>query len=102
MIDGRSKGAEKQYYGICPFDEEKLRPAPVAAEADLDEAVVAGNRAYKQWRTTSMEVRRTCLTQLAETLLAQKSDWVRLISKETGQPVGSLDSSLNMKGCMRL
>lgn len=87
VINGKLKGAEKQYYSINPFTEEKLWDTPVASEQDLEEAVEAANVAFQTWKHSALEDRRTRIKQFANELLSQKSDWTDMIIKETGQPV---------------
>lgn len=82
------KGGTKQYHGINPFTKEKLWPAPIATEEDLDEAVKAASVAFQTWQHTSVEERRRRVKDFSDALGAQKNTWVPIISKETGQPVG--------------
>ncbi|CAL5868608.1 uncharacterized protein PFLUO_LOCUS2835 [Penicillium psychrofluorescens] len=86
VINGQLKGSDEQYFSINPFNEEKLWPVPVATAEDLDEAVNAGNAAFGKWQHSSVEERRRRCNEFADSLLAQKNDWVEAISKETGQP----------------
>ena len=90
MINGQLKGSDKQYHGINPFTEQTLWPAPVATEEDLDAAVKAANAAFKQWKKTGLEERRSRFKEYADALLAQRDEWAELISKEAGQSVSAL------------
>ncbi|KAJ5097698.1 aldehyde dehydrogenase [Penicillium angulare] len=87
VINGALKGASKQYHGINPFTEERLWPAPVATEEDLEEAVEAANVAFKTWKNTTLEDRRSRFQAFANALVAQKSEWADLVSKEAGQSI---------------
>jgi acyl-CoA reductase-like NAD-dependent aldehyde dehydrogenase len=90
VINGTLRGTSKQYYGINPFTEERLWPAPVATEEDLQEAVEAANISFKTWRNTSLEDRRNRFQAFADALIARKSEWADVISKEAGQSVCSI------------
>ena len=89
MVNGQLKTADKQYHGINPFTEEKLWPAPVATEQDQEEAVVAANVAFKKWQHTTTKERQQCFKEFADAMIAQKDEWVELITKEAGQPVST-------------
>ncbi|KAJ5298228.1 uncharacterized protein N7443_006348 [Penicillium atrosanguineum] len=88
VIGGQLKGGTENYHGINPFTEEKLWPAPIATEEDLEEAVKAASLAFQTWQHTSVEERRRRVNDFSDALGAQKDIWVPIISKETGQPVG--------------
>jgi acyl-CoA reductase-like NAD-dependent aldehyde dehydrogenase len=68
VVNGQLKGADRQYHGINPFTEEKLWPAPVATEQDLEEAVVAGNAAFNKWQHTPREERTMRFKEFADDL----------------------------------
>ncbi|KAJ5291011.1 Betaine aldehyde dehydrogenase [Penicillium angulare] len=87
VINGALKSASKQYYGINPFTEERLWPVPVATEEDLEEAIEAANIAFKTWKNTTLEDRLSRFQAFANALLAQKSEWADLVSKEAGQSI---------------
>jgi acyl-CoA reductase-like NAD-dependent aldehyde dehydrogenase len=89
VINGQLKGADKNYHGINPFTEEMLWPAPVATEQDLEEAVVAGNTAFRKWQHTTMEERKKRFKEFADALITQRDEWVEVVSKEAGQPVSA-------------
>ncbi|KAJ5123006.1 putative aldehyde dehydrogenase FUS7 [Penicillium atrosanguineum] len=83
VIGGQLKGGTENYHGINPFTEEKLWPAPIATEEDLEEAVKAASLAFQTWQHTSVEERRRRVNDFSDALGAQKDIWVPIISKET-------------------
>ena len=67
IVDGQKRGAQSSYHGINPATEEKLFDAPVATEADLNDAVESAERAFPSWAEVPFEKRcEVCLLHAIE------------------------------------
>lgn len=73
--------------GVNPATEEELWDAPIATRADLDDAVVAGKRAFGSWSQTPLEERRRCLSKFRDLIEKYKDDLAQVIMAETGKTV---------------
>lgn len=73
--------------GVNPATEEELWNAPIATRADLDDAVIAGKKAFESWSQTSLEERRKCLGYFRDLIEKYKDDLSRVIMAETGKTV---------------
>lgn len=63
----------------------------MATQKDLDDAVEAGNLAFKTWQKTTVEERRKRIKEFADAFAAQKDEWAELIAQEAGQSVRPLE-----------
>ncbi|KIW89886.1 uncharacterized protein Z519_09315 [Cladophialophora bantiana CBS 173.52] len=86
VIDGSLRSSKHKYQGIDPNTSRPNWDVPVASLKDVDNAVDAANRAYKEWRTTSWEYRRERINLFKETVQAYEEDLVEILIKETGKP----------------
>ncbi len=86
IIDGKQWGADESYHGINPATEEPLWEVPCAAEAHLDKAVEAAQRAFLSWSQTTFEYRCDLVKRYAEAFLTYEKEFIELLMKETGKP----------------
>ncbi|KAI0407822.1 aldehyde dehydrogenase-like protein [Xylaria palmicola] len=93
VIDGKPRGAEANEQVVDPRTEELLWDVPVASAQDLDDAVEAGNRAFKTWKLSTPAERDEVLQGLADCLRANKDVLAHIHAKETGKsfPMASVD-----------
>ena len=77
---------------IDPATEEKVDTVPMATEADLDHALAAADRAWKEWREVDAWTRSAKLRRVAE-LLRERADLVAdCITEEQGKTLGEARS----------
>ncbi|KAJ0108255.1 hypothetical protein J7T55_000221 [Diaporthe amygdali] len=87
IIDGQRRGAERAVRGVNPATEEELWEAPIATRADLDDAVIAGKRAFVSWSRTSLVERRKCLSKFRDLIERYKDVLSQVIMAETGKTI---------------
>ncbi|KAL9601618.1 MAG: hypothetical protein Q9179_002816 [Wetmoreana sp. 5 TL-2023] len=86
IIDGKPRSAETSYHGIDPSTEEPLWDAPVATEADVEDAVSAARRAFASWSDVLFEKRCDLVKRYAEAFLSHEGEMMQLLQRETGKP----------------
>ncbi|KAL8739216.1 MAG: hypothetical protein Q9181_000107 [Wetmoreana brouardii] len=86
IIDGQPRSAETSYHGIDPSTEEPLWDAPVATEADVEDAVSAARRAFASWSNVPFEKRCDLVKRYAEAFLSHEGEMMQLLQRETGKP----------------
>lgn len=91
----QSIGAETGLAYPVPFHQ--------ATPAEIDEAVLAASRAYREYRMLSVEKRADFLDQIAEEIDALGDDFIAEVSDETALPTGRLQGEkLRTSNQMRL
>src|SRR5262249_62162175 len=56
---------DESFVSINPSNMEKLADVPLASEGDVDRAVKAAKKAFKDWSRLPIKERARCLEQLA-------------------------------------
>ena len=89
FIDGNWRSGEGRdaFTVVNPATGGGIGEVPLASAADLDEALVAAERAYPLWRATDVE-KRSAILRKAGTLLRERADAIaRLLTQEQGKPL---------------
>ena len=81
-----AKGAKAPV--ISPVTEAALGEAPVASAADTEAALRAAEAGLKAWRATSAFARADALHAIADEMIRRAAEAARMISSETGKPIG--------------
>jgi succinate-semialdehyde dehydrogenase / glutarate-semialdehyde dehydrogenase len=81
-----AKGAKAPV--ISPVTEAALGEAPVASAADTEAALHAAEAGLKAWRATSAFARADALHAIADEMIRRAGEAARMISSETGKPIG--------------
>jgi succinate-semialdehyde dehydrogenase/glutarate-semialdehyde dehydrogenase len=71
---------------LNPATEEVLESVPSAGAADVDRAVQAAERAFKEWRDTDADVRAGRLRAFAELVKANRKELGETLTQEQGKP----------------
>jgi succinate-semialdehyde dehydrogenase/glutarate-semialdehyde dehydrogenase len=89
FIDGawRQGAAGELAPVLDPGTEQVLGEAPVAAKADVEEAIAAAQRGLRLWRSTAAWTRGDHLHAVADAMAAQAEAAARVLSLETGKPI---------------
>lgn len=87
IINGTLRSAKLQYHGINPATKERLWPAPVATEQDVDDAVAAGQLAFSSWKKVAWKKRQQLLIDFSERVMQYEEAFTNLMILETGKPV---------------
>jgi acyl-CoA reductase-like NAD-dependent aldehyde dehydrogenase len=85
-VNGQGVRAARSIEVINPANERVFAMAPDCSQKQLDEAVNAARVAFKTWRRTSLEQRRSALLAAGDVLLAAADDLARLFTREQGRP----------------
>ena len=73
---------------LDPATEEVVAHVPKGGPKDVDRAVVAARKAYREvWRDTTAQERGRILLRLAERIRARKQEWAELETLNNGKPV---------------
>jgi len=86
VVDGQSRNSKEKYQGVNPATKEKLWDVPVASLDDVDDAVAAANKAYKEWSRTTWEYRTERIARFQEAFESYAKEMTNLLIKETGKP----------------
>jgi len=90
LIDGQLVEAEggKTYNNVNPATEEVIGVVADASKADMHRAIAAARRAFEEtdW-ATNKELRKRCLTQLHEAIVAEKEELRLELVAEVGTPL---------------
>jgi len=79
---------------IDPASEEPIGSIPKATPADIDAALEATARGFETWRRVPPFERSQILRKLAAAFRDQLEDAAKLMSRETGKPIGEARSEL--------
>ncbi|HTX00863.1 MAG TPA: NAD-dependent succinate-semialdehyde dehydrogenase [Acidimicrobiales bacterium] len=90
LIDGSlvAAGGRRTIEVIDPSTEEPVGTVPVATAADLDRALEAVERAWRQWRETDAWTRSAVLRATAANVRAAAGDIAATLTAEAGKPLG--------------
>lgn len=89
VIDGSLKSTHEVRHGINPATGEHLPPVPVSTFADVEDAVEAAQRAFRNWSRTSWVQRAEAVGNFADALEHHALDFAKLLTVEQGKPVCS-------------
>lgn len=95
FIDGQPRDCStcETFENISPADCSVINEVAVGGAAEIDAAVLAAQRAFETWRTTTGAARRQILHRIAD-LIEARSDEIALVeSFDTGQPVRFMSSA---------
>ena len=67
LIDGELVTTARTLEVINPATEEVIGQVPACGKAELDRAVAAARRAFKSWKATPVEDRRTAIRAMKQT-----------------------------------
>ncbi|HEU5067150.1 MAG TPA: NAD-dependent succinate-semialdehyde dehydrogenase [Sphingomicrobium sp.] len=89
FIDGSWRAAEdRDLFPVRnPATAETIAELPLATPADLDEALEAAKRAYREWRATDVDKRAAILHRAAKLLKERAEDIGRVMTQEQGKPL---------------
>ena len=88
-IDGQwRQGSEgKSEPVINPANESVLAELPHASEADLDEALAATDRAFREWRHSNPYKRAALLHKVADLIRDNQEHLAEIMTLEQGKPI---------------
>ena len=86
VIDGELRSSKNKYHGVDPTTKQANWDCAVASDQDIDDAVVAANKAFEQWRSTTWEERTEKIARFKELFESYNEELTTLLLKETGKP----------------
>ena len=86
LIDGEMVATDKTMDVINPATEEVIAQVPACSKDELDQAVAAARRAFKDWRETSVEERQKVVQGIAAAIKENAEELYRLLTSEQGKP----------------
>jgi len=103
VINGKLRDSEITYHGINPATTERLWPAPVATEDDLDDAVKAAHDKFYSWAKTSIENRKRLVGQWAKSVKTHEEEFANLLIYESGKPrlIANLEVTVSLETLMQ-
>ena len=97
-IDGRWRRTADARPILNPADESVLGAHPLAARADLDDALAAAEKGFKAWRRVSPHARADVLRRAAALMRARQEEIARSITLEHGKPIAQARLEV-IRGC---
>lgn len=96
LIDGELTAGEQTIEVVDPATGLAFARAPDCSVAQLDAAVAAGRRAFKNWRNVPLEDRQACLREAAELIAQNREQLARLFTREQGRPSDGARSEIDI------
>ncbi|MEQ8558225.1 MAG: aldehyde dehydrogenase family protein [Henriciella sp.] len=97
-IGGERVNSNETINVINPATGEVFAQAPDCSREQLDEAVMAAQKAFTSWRATSIDERATLLSKAGDVILSKAEELARLFTKEQGRPVEGARNEILMAG----
>ncbi|KAL1883937.1 hypothetical protein Daus18300_000045 [Diaporthe australafricana] len=85
IINGEKRTASKSHQVTDPRTGEPLWDAPIASTQDLEEAIVAANKAFKTWGRTTVAERQNALRQVVDVVNSNQAELSGYAMRETGK-----------------
>lgn len=85
IVDGKVRDTEAHHQATDPRTEEPLWNAPLGTTKDLDDAVLAANKAFTKWGKTTLTERRQTLVKMIEVIKENTKELMEIVMKETGK-----------------
>ena len=104
FIDGEWVGAsDGGYFGVVnPSTEEVFAKVSSCGPADVDRAVQAAYRAFREWSESSLNDRRSLLHKVADIVEKRAEEIARYLTMEQGKPIKqALNEVLNAAYALR-
>jgi betaine-aldehyde dehydrogenase len=98
LIGGKWEGARsgKTLDALDPASEETIARFPAGGPADVDRAVAAAKKAYREtWRGTTAQERGRILLRLAERLRTRKTELAELETRNSGKPLAESEYDID-------
>lgn len=86
IVDGKPRGSKEKHHGHNPAKDEQLWPVPIATQQDVDDAVVAAQRAFEKFRDVPMQKRKELLRKFKDLYMSYTEEFTELLKSETGKP----------------
>ncbi|KAH9890321.1 Aldehyde/histidinol dehydrogenase [Xylariomycetidae sp. FL2044] len=89
VIDGQLTSTPEHHCSTNPSTLEANPPAPVSTIDDVNKAVNAARRAFRQWSQVPWDQRKQHIENFAQALEANAEGFAAMIVKEQGKPLST-------------
>uniref|UniRef100_UPI00351430AD aldehyde dehydrogenase family protein n=1 Tax=Qipengyuania sp. TaxID=2004515 RepID=UPI00351430AD len=86
LIDGEMVDNGEWLEVLNPANEQVVGRVPACGKDELDRAVAAARRAFKDWKKTSAEERQKVVQDIAAAIKGNADELFRLLTTEQGKP----------------
>ena len=86
LIDGEMVDNGEWLEVLIPANEQVLGRVPSCGKDELDRAVAAARRAFKEWKKTPQEERQKVVQGIAAAIKGNADELYRLLTSEQGKP----------------
>ena len=86
LIDGELVTTSATMEVLNPANEEVIATVPSCGQDELDRAVAAARRAFRDWRKTSSQERQKVVQAIAAKIKENADELFRLLTSEQGKP----------------
>ncbi|MDP4574261.1 aldehyde dehydrogenase family protein [Qipengyuania sp. G39] len=86
LIDGEMVDNGQWLDVVNPANEQVIARVPACGKDELDRAVAAARRAFKEWKKTSAEERQKVVQGIAAAIKDNADELFRLLTSEQGKP----------------
>jgi len=94
-VDGQAVAGEKTFGVVNPATGEVFEQAPECSKQQLDQAMEAAHRAYRDWKS-DLDFRRSALAKAADLLFGAGAELAPVLTAEQGKPLG--DANVEVLG----
>jgi len=96
LIGGQQVAGASTMPVIDPATEQVIGHAPVADEAQLNQAVEAAKTAFISWRQTTHAERVRIVQRIADAVEARREEIARTITLEVGKPIAAARADVDL------
>ena len=86
-IDGQAETSDKYFEVINPATGAPFALAPDASAGQIDQAVVAAQRAYNSWRNLTFDERRLSIEKFSQAMVEHADEIAEILTREQGKPL---------------
>lgn len=86
IVNGESRSSKTKYHGVDPTTKLANWDVPVATQQDVDDAVVAANKAFQSWKLKTWAERTEKIARFKDVLEQYTGEFTTLLMKECGKP----------------
>ena len=87
IINDEKRTSKTVHNATDPRTEEALWDSPVASVQDLEDAIVAANKAFKTWSQVPLAERQEKLVKMGEIITQHADELKDMLMRETGKSV---------------
>ena len=86
-IDGHAETSDRYFEVINPAIDFPFALAPDASPEQLNQAVIAAQRAYNSWRNLSFDERRRIIEKFSQSIVEHVDEIAKILTREQGKPL---------------